>query len=64
MNSCELMNNDIYMNMINQNVSYINKIAKENGRNIDEYEIAIVLGSGLSNVIDEMDIHFEKLLYY
>lgn len=59
MNSNELMNNDIYMNMINQNVVYIDKIAKKYNRNINEYEIAIVLGSGLSNIIDEMDIHFE-----
>lgn len=59
MNNNELMNNDIYMNMINQNVVYIDKIAKKNNRNINDYEMAIVLGSGLSNVIDEMDIHFE-----
>lgn len=59
MNNNELMNNDIYMNMINQNVAYINKIAKENEKDINEYEIAVVLGSGLSNVIDEMDIHFQ-----
>lgn len=59
MNNYELMNNDMYINMINQNVSYINKIAKKNGRDIKEYEIAIVLGSGLSNVIDEMEVHFE-----
>lgn len=59
MNNNELMNNDIYMNMINQNVIYIDKIAKANNRNIKDYEIAIVLGSGLSNVIDEMDVHFE-----
>ena len=58
-NCNELMNNDIYMNMINQNAMYIRNIAK--GRNIDVniYEIAIVLGSGLSNVIDDMTIHFE-----
>lgn len=58
-NSNELMNNDIYMNMINQNAMYIKKIAKECGRETDIYEMAIVLGSGLSSVIDDMDIHFE-----
>ena len=59
MNSCELMNNDIYMNMINQNVLYIDKVAKKYWKNIKDYEIAIVLGSGLSNVIEEMKIHFD-----
>ncbi len=55
----ELMNNDMYMNMINQNAMYIKKIAKENNIETDIYEIAIVLGSGLSSVIDDMNIDFE-----
>jgi len=59
MNSNELMNNDIYMNMINQNVLYMNKIAKLYGQDIKKYEIAIVLGSGLSSVIEKMNIHFD-----
>ena len=59
MNINELMNNDIYMNMINQNVMYIKKIAASNNIDIKIYEIALVLGSGLSNIINEMDIHFE-----
>lgn len=58
-NKNELMNNDIYMNMINQNTMYIKKIAKENNIETHIYEIAIVLGSGLSSVIDDMDVHFE-----
>lgn len=59
MKSNELMNNELYMNMINQNVAYIKKIAKENGIDTGIYEIAIVLGSGLSHVINDMSIHFE-----
>ena len=59
MNSNELMNNDIYMNMVNQNAMYIKNVAKENNIDTDIYEIAIILGSGLSSVIDDMDIHFE-----
>lgn len=59
MNSIELMNNDIYTNMIKQNVLYIDKVAKTYGKDVKEYEIAIVLGSGLSNVIEKMDIHFD-----
>ena len=53
------MNNDMYMNMINQNAMYIKKIAKENNVEINKYEIAIILGSGLSSVIDDMNIVFE-----
>ena len=59
MKSNELMNNELYMNMINQNVAYIKKIAKENGIDTGIYEIAIVLGSGLSHVINDMNVHFE-----
>lgn len=59
MNYSELMNNDMYMNMINQNVAYIKKVAKSNCIDTDMYELAIVLGSGLSDVIDEMKIHFD-----
>lgn len=59
MRCSELMNNDMYMNMINQNVAYIKKVAKEHNINTDIYEIAIVLGSGLSSVIEEMSVHFD-----
>lgn len=59
MNINELINNDIYMNMINQNVMYIKKVAKEYNVDINMYEFAIILGSGLSNVIDDVKIHFE-----
>lgn len=59
MNSNELMNNELYMNMINQNVAYIKKVAKENSIDTSIYEIAIVLGSGLSHVINDMNMHFE-----
>ena len=59
MNISELMNNEMYINMINQNVMHIKKIAKANNIDTKIYEIAIVLGSGLSNVIDDMDVHFE-----
>ncbi len=59
MNSNELMNNDIYMNMINQDVLYIKKVAEKYKRDVSTYNIAVVLGSGLSNVIEDMDIHFE-----
>ena len=54
-----IMNNEIYMNMINQDVCYIKKIAKKNGVDSSIYETMLVLGSGLSSLIDEMDVHFE-----
>mgnify|MGYP004533803761 FL=1 len=59
MKSNELMNNELYMNMINQNVAYIKKVAKEKSIDTSIYEIAIVLGSGLSHVINDMNVHFE-----
>jgi purine-nucleoside phosphorylase len=54
----DLMDNRIYLNVINQNVGYIKSVMK--AKNIDKkYETLVILGSGLGNIADSVKVDFE-----
>lgn len=54
----DFMDNKIYMNIINQDVGYINSVMVKNKIN-KVYDVGIILGSGLSDIAEKVKVDFE-----